>query len=113
MLSNSSARPADVFLPSWKDGSPAALDVTVISPMQQLTLAESAVTQGHALKVAADRKIAVHGPRCQQAGIQFFPLPVETLGGWSTGAASVLKEIGHWQAAHLDNLPSATTHHLF
>ena len=113
LLSNSSARPADVFLPSWKDGSPAALDVTVISPMQQLTLAESAVTQGHALKVAADRKIAVHGPRCQQAGIQFFPLPVETLGGWSTGAASVLKDIGHRQAARLDNLPSATIHHLF
>ena len=42
-----------------------------------------------------------------------FPLPVETLGGWSTGAASVLKEIGHRQAARLDNLPSATIHHLF
>ena len=81
--------------------------------MQQLTLAESAITQGHALQVAADRKIAIHDLRCRQAGIQFFPLPVETLGGWSTGAALILKEIGHRQAARLDNLPSVSIHHLF
>ena len=34
------------------EGSPAALDVTVISLMQQLTPPQSATTQGHALKVA-------------------------------------------------------------
>ena len=60
-----------VFLPSWCRGSPAALDVTVIPPMQQLTLPQSAITQGHALKVASERKTATHGPRCQQVGIQF------------------------------------------
>ena len=30
--------PADVFLPCWKGGRPAALDITVISTMQQSTI---------------------------------------------------------------------------
>ena len=33
-----SSRPANVFLPIWKQGRPAALDVTVISPLQQQTI---------------------------------------------------------------------------
>ena len=56
LLPSSNARPADIYLPSWSCGSPAALDVTVISPLS--TLVRSATTRGHALKVAADRKIA-------------------------------------------------------
>ena len=112
-MSNSSARPADIFLPTWNGGSPAALDVTVISPMQQLTLSQSATTQGHALKVASNRKTAIHGPCCQQAGIQFIPLPVETLGGWSSDAVSTLRDIGRRQASRLDSPPSLSIHHLF
>ena len=103
------ARPADSYLPLWSGGLPAALDVTVISPMQQMTLSQSAVTQGH---VAADRKIVVHGQSCQQAGIKFIPLPVESLGGWSNQAIT-LKAIGHQQAARLDISPSDLIHHLF
>ena len=113
LLSGSHSRPADIFLPSWNRGSPAALDVTVISPMQQLTLPQSAITQGHALKVASERKTATHGPRCQQAGIQFIPLPVETLGGWSSAAALTLSDIGRRQAARLDYPASVSIHHLF
>ena len=33
LLPSSSARPADIYLPLWSSGTPAALDVTVISPM--------------------------------------------------------------------------------
>ena len=48
----SHSRLADVFLPSWKGGRPAALYVTVISTLQQLTAATeerklSAHAQGH------------------------------------------------------------------
>ena len=49
LLPSSSARPADIYLLLWSSGTPAALDVTVISPMQQSTL-----------KVAADRKMTLH-----------------------------------------------------
>ena len=44
--------------PHWNQGQPAALDVTVISTMQQLTLTVrgAADTQGHALMVGEERK---------------------------------------------------------
>ena len=46
LIPNSRCRPADVFLPSWKGGRPAALDMTVISTMQQATIQGAASTQG-------------------------------------------------------------------
>ena len=46
LIPNSQCRSADVFLPSWKGGHPAALDMTVISTMQQATIQGAAFTQG-------------------------------------------------------------------
>ena len=37
MISNSQSRPADIPIPTWRHGRPAALDVHVISPLQNLT----------------------------------------------------------------------------
>ena len=51
LIPGSSTRPADVYLPNWKRGQPAALDVTVISTMQQQTLLGASITSGHALQV--------------------------------------------------------------
>ena len=41
----------DIYLPNWRRGQPAALDVTIISALQQQTLAGAATTPGHALEV--------------------------------------------------------------
>ena len=38
LIPGSSSHPADVYLPNWTRGQPAALDVMVMSPLQQLTL---------------------------------------------------------------------------
>ena len=43
------SRPADIYLPTWSRGHPAALDVHVISPLQQQTLGEAAFSPGYAL----------------------------------------------------------------
>ena len=47
LIPDSSSRPADVFLPTWSRGRPAAVDVRgqVISPLQQHTLGEAASLQ--------------------------------------------------------------------
>ena len=49
LIPGTSSRPADIYLPNWTRGKPAALDIHVISTLQQLTLKEAATTQGHAL----------------------------------------------------------------
>ena len=47
----SSSHPADVYLPNWKRGQPAALDIHAISTMQQQTLTGASTTPGYALRV--------------------------------------------------------------
>ena len=84
------SRPADIFLPNWQRGQPAALDVTVISTLQQSTLLGAASTQGHALVVGAERKLAAHAVACRAAGIAFVPLVIESLGGWSNEVADIM-----------------------
>ena len=41
-LHGSSSRPADILLPTWSRGRPAALDVHIISPLQRQTVTEAA-----------------------------------------------------------------------
>ena len=67
IIPNSSARPADILLPNWSRGRQAALDVSVLSPLQQLTLSEAAVTPGHALQVCVRRKLTANLPACRAA----------------------------------------------
>ena len=51
LIPGTRSRQADIFLPIWQGGQPAALDVTVISTLQQSTVEGMAVTQGYALAV--------------------------------------------------------------
>ena len=101
LIPNSSSCPADIFLPNWKRGQSAALDVTVISPLQRETLAGEAITPGHALQVREERKIATHANACHDVGLLFVPLVVETLGGWNQEAISTFKAIGRLQGQRL------------
>ena len=50
-------RPADVFIPNWAGGRDAALDVTVVNPLQAATVARAATNPGSALTYAYDRKM--------------------------------------------------------
>ena len=81
LIPGSSSCPADIYLPNWCRGRPAALDVTVISTLQLLTLAGAASTQGHALRVGEERKTAANHAACWSVGVVFIPLVVESLGG--------------------------------
>ena len=107
------SRPADIFLPNWQRGQPAALDVTVISTLQHSTLQGAASAQGHALVVGAERKLATHAVACRAAGIAFIPLVVESLGGWSNEAADIITKIEPLQGQRLGVPPAESTRHLF
>ena len=60
LIPSRQSRPADVYLPYCSEGLPAALDVSVLSPLQQRTLQGAAETQGYALSVDEERKMAAH-----------------------------------------------------
>ena len=57
-----------------------ALDVTVINPLQAVTVQQAALTPSHALTITQKHKIDKSWQPCNQQGIVFLPLQaVETL----------------------------------
>ena len=94
VIPSSSARPADILLPTWSGGRPAALDVHVISPLQEQTVREASFTPGHALQVGVQRKLTSSLSACRSSGTDFIPLVAEALGGLAEDAISTISAIG-------------------
>ena len=78
----------NILLPYWGCGCPAALDVSVIPPLQQLTMVEA---PGYALKVGVWRKLTSNLPACRSASVNFLPIVVETLEGWCPDAITTIR----------------------
>ena len=109
LIPGSSSRPADVYLPNWKGGQPAAIDVTVISTLQQQTQTGAANTPGHTLTMAEERKMAAHAEACHVVGILFIPLAAETLGALSREAIDTIASIGRIQGQAFLHLNQSDT----
>ena len=73
LIPGADRRPADILVPNWAGGRDAALDVTVVIPLQAATVAEAATTPGHSLNFAYQPE---EGERLcrglQKAGYCFF-----------------------------------------
>ena len=113
LIPGSSSRPADVYLPCWHRGKPAAFDISVISPVQALTIDSAATIQGYVLTVRERQKRRIHVEGCLSAGIDFVPIAVETLGGLSSISSHTISELGKLQANRLGLSPSHCASHLF
>ena len=114
VVPDSLSRPADILLPTWSKGRPAALDVHVISPLQQQTVHGAASTPGHALQVGVQRKLTSHLSACRSAGVTFIPVVAEALGGLAEDTISIIKSFGEsiaQRAAPFDS--TACTKQLF
>jgi len=93
-------RPADVYLPTWSFGTPAALDFAVTAP-QRLENLDQAATQPLAAAVAYEQLKKTHlgtEAACLANGIQFIPMVAESTGAWAPTAAKVLRRIAHGAA---------------
>ena len=114
LVPDSSVRPADVLLPNWNRGRPAAVDVHVISPLQQQTLAEAASTPGHALQVGVRGKLVSNLSACRSVGVEFVPFVIETLASLSEDTISTIRAIGRSVGQRSGTSdPSCTSKHLF
>ena len=113
LLPGDERRPADVFLPNWSGGRDTALDITVVNPLRADFIEYEANTPGYALSQAFNRKMRQIGTACEREGIVFEPLPVETLGGWSSRATKVLRRIGIALASQSRKEEGEVVSHLF
>ena len=92
---NNLRRPADVFLPSWVHGQPAAFDLAITSPQRQGVVAQASLTTGFAAAEyeARKRSFLNSEEECRQQGILFVPLVAETSGGWGASALTTFRKL--------------------
>ena len=102
-----------MLIPGWASGKDVAIDVTVINPLQDSVISEAAVTPGHALSVAHQRKLDKSWEACHRQGIVFLPLAVESLGAWHPSAIAEVKKLGSALARHTGEEEATTTNRLF
>ena len=113
LLPGTDRRPADVLVPHWTGGKDAAMDVTIVTPIQGATLPGAANTAGHALDHAYTRKVNGAEEECRQQGIAFLPLVAESFGGWHSGAVREVKKLGAALARHTGQDEAEAVSHLW
>ena len=113
LLPGTDRRPADILLPHWTGGKDAALDVTIVTPLQAATMPGAANTAGHALDYAYGRKVNGAEEECRRQGIAFLPLVAESFGGWHSGAQREVKKLGVALARHTGQEEGEATAHLW
>ena len=100
--SENARRPADIYLPQWYGGLPAALDFAVTSPNEAAFVGTAASEALHAAISYTETKRA-HlntATSCAEQGVTFLPMHVcETSGAWAPAASAVLKQIAKLAAA--------------
>ncbi|KAL5460165.1 hypothetical protein EMCRGX_G033593 [Ephydatia muelleri] len=83
-------RPADVLVPNWSLGKPAAFDLTNTSPLNPSILSEAGVTAGSAALVAEYHKHDMNDPKCSESSWKCTPQQ------WRPMAAGVLRPGKHY-----------------
>ena len=80
---NDQRRPADVYIPRWKHGTPAALDLAVTSGLRDGMVLSSANDPALGLQQYEDWKCSYMDTRrqCTEEGMTFIPIIIEAVGG--------------------------------
>ncbi|KAL5499538.1 hypothetical protein EMCRGX_G010973 [Ephydatia muelleri] len=93
-------RPADILIPSWSNGDkPAAIDVSITSPLISNILSEAGVVAGAAARQTEERKHTCNDTICSELGWKCVPLVVETFGAWGGTAGQFFGELASRLAA--------------
>ena len=104
-------RPADVYIPRWRLGPPAAWDFAVTSGLRLGLHADAAITDGITSRYE-DVKCSHQDTRaeCPAQGITFLPMVVEAVGGgWGKMARCVWSELAKNSALAIGELETTST----
>mmetsp|Transcript_2547 Transcript_2547/g.5878 ORF Transcript_2547/g.5878 Transcript_2547/m.5878 type:complete len:633 (+) Transcript_2547:396-2294(+) len=101
-------RPADISTPGWTTGRPTAFDVTVVSPTAPSNVTNAAKEQGATAAAAETLKNRKYDEVCRQAGVQFWPMAIETFGTAGPQAEKLVSLLGGRLASRLGSPRSET-----
>ena len=104
--------PADVLIPNWELGKPAAIDHCVTSPLNSGTLQVACVPPSSAAMQAEQRKHHSNDAKCGELGWVCIPLVVESYGSWGPEAQHSLSRLAAGRLATRLRQPKSFTTNL-
>ena len=90
---HSHTHPADLLVPNWVLGKPAAFDLSVTSPLNPTTLLEVSVTTGVAALTTELRMHYSNDTKCNELDWVCVPLVVESYGAWGKEALESISQL--------------------
>ena len=102
-------RPADVYIPRWRSGPPAAWDFAITSGLRDDVLLSSVTDRQVVLTNYEDFKenFKSTSTQCQQSGLSFIPMIMEASGGgWGKQARRVWSELAKKHSLAMGELTS-------
>ena len=100
-------------MPGWLNGKDTALDVSEVSPLQFQLVKKASEETGSAARKRYKEKTTKFSEACKREGIEFFPLVVETFGGWDPNSLVILDRISRQLAAHTGVPNEETSRHFY
>jgi hypothetical protein len=85
--------PADIFLPTLADGSPTAIDVSVVHPLQPSRSATATVAAGTSAEARAASKVTMYGAKCTSRSWAYTAFVAETTGSWNQAAQKLVRKL--------------------
>ena len=110
---HSKTRPADILLPNWFLGRTAALDVSITSPLNPVTLLEAGVSATAAAQATEARKHQANDPKCSELGWVCVPMAVETYGAWGKEATAIISSVASRLATSTCRPKSTILHEIY
>ena len=106
-------RPGDIYLPRWEGIQPAAIDVSVVNPINAGILSKSANESGAAATAAANRKYAKYAAYVETSNVSFIPFIMETFGGLGYEASIFVKRLATYVARNRGSDYKTEKKHMF
>ena len=109
-LDHSHSRPADILVPNWSVGKPAAFDLSVTSPLNLNVLLEAGLTAGAAARATKLRKHEANDGKCRELCVLMV---VEAYGAWGAEAMESLSCLASRLATSSNKAKAAVLNSLY
>ena len=106
-------QPADILIPNWELGQPAAVDLSITSPLCHENIQVACMMTGYGALRAEKRKCNTNDEKCRELGWVSIPLVVESYGCWGTEAQLFFSRLSDQLASRLNQPKSITTNQMY
>ena len=93
-------RPADIFIPNWKDGKDAWVDVAIINPSCNTYLKNSSQTLDYAINNSAKKKVENYQELVASSDTYFIPFIMDVNGRVNRDGELFLARLATFAASH-------------